>query len=87
MDCPPPLLAFSLPGALNAHAPTLSLSLSHSFTLHMEVNAGRVLIQYPTVQRWAKVGAPGLVNFVTAVAYHLCPRLLAYLQHSPDLEH
>ena len=24
------------------------------------------------VQRSAKVGAPGLVNFITAVAYHFC---------------
>ena len=28
-----------------------------------------------TVQRLAKVGAPGLVNFITAVAYHFCPSL------------
>ena len=29
------------------------------------------------VQRLAKVGAPGLVNFTTAVAYHFCPSLPA----------
>ena len=29
------------------------------------------------VQRWAKVGAPGLVNIITAVAYHICPSLPA----------
>ena len=29
------------------------------------------------VQRSAKVGAPGLVNFITAVAYHFCPSLPA----------
>ena len=29
------------------------------------------------VQRWAEVGAPGLVNFFTAVAYHICPSLPA----------
>ena len=25
------------------------------------------------LQRSAKVGAPGLVNFIAVVAYHLCP--------------
>ena len=30
-----------------------------------------------SVQRSAKVGAPGLVNFIPAVAYHFCPRLPA----------
>ena len=35
-----------------------------------------------TVQRSAKVGAPGLVNFITAVAYHFCPTLpAAFTQH------
>ena len=29
------------------------------------------------VQRLAKVGAPGLVNSIPAVAYHLCPNLPA----------
>ena len=29
------------------------------------------------LQRWAKVGAPGLVNFITAVAYHFCSSLPA----------
>ena len=29
------------------------------------------------IQRSAKVGAPGLVNFITAVAYHICPSLPA----------
>ena len=29
------------------------------------------------VQRLAKVGAPGLVNFTTAVAYHFCPSVPA----------
>ena len=29
-----------------------------------------------TLQRSAKVGAPGLVNFITAVAYHFCPAWL-----------
>ena len=29
------------------------------------------------VQISAKVGAPGLVNFITAVAYHICPSLPA----------
>ena len=29
------------------------------------------------MQRSAIVGAPGLVNFTTAVAYHFCPSLLA----------
>ena len=29
------------------------------------------------VQRSAKVGAPGLVNFITAVAYYFCPSSLA----------
>ena len=27
------------------------------------------------MQRLAEVGAPGLVNFITAVAYHFCPSL------------
>ena len=27
------------------------------------------------LQGSAKVGAPGLVNFITAVAYHFCPSL------------
>ena len=36
------------------------------------------------VQRSAKVGAPGLVNFITAVAYHSA---LACLQHSRNLVH
>ena len=31
------------------------------------------------VQRLAIVGAPGLVNFITAVAYHFCPSLPAAL--------
>ena len=31
----------------------------------------------PSVQRSAEVGAPGLVNFITAVAYHFCPSLPA----------
>ena len=26
-----------------------------------------------SLQRLAKVGAPGFVNFITAVAYHFCP--------------
>ena len=30
-----------------------------------------------TVQRSAKVGAPGSVNFITAVAYYFCPSLPA----------
>ena len=29
------------------------------------------------LQRSANVGAPGLVNFITAVAYHFCPSLPA----------
>ena len=29
------------------------------------------------IQRSAKVGAPGLGNFITAVAYHICPSLPA----------
>ena len=29
------------------------------------------------VDKLATVGAPGLVNFITAVAYHFCPGLLA----------
>ena len=29
------------------------------------------------IQRLAEVGAPGMVNFVTAVAYHLCSSLPA----------
>ena len=29
------------------------------------------------ILRSAKFGAPGLVNFVSAVAYHLCPSLAA----------
>ena len=36
-----------------------------------------VLLHCTIVQRSAKVGAPGLVNFVTVVAYHFCPRLSA----------
>ena len=36
------------------------------------------------VQRSAKVGAPGLVNFITAVAFHSA---LACLQHSRNLVH
>ena len=35
------------------------------------------------VQRSDKVGAPGLVNFISAVANHFCP---ACLQHSHNLE-
>ena len=34
-------------------------------------------LQLTTVQRSAKVGDPGLVNFITAVAYHFCPSLPA----------
>ena len=30
-----------------------------------------------SLQRSAKVGAPGLVNFIYAVAYHICPSLPA----------
>ena len=34
------------------------------------------------VQRSAKVCAPGLGNFITAVAYHFCPTLpAAFTQH------
>ena len=33
------------------------------------------------LQRSAKVGAPGLVNFNTAVAYHFCPSLPAVFTH------
>ena len=36
------------------------------------------------IQRSAKVGAPSLVNFITAVAYHFCS---ACLKHSRNLEH
>ena len=36
-----------------------------------------VMNRYKGVQRSAKVGAPGLVNFITAVAYHFCPCLPA----------
>ena len=49
------------------------------------MNASCVIIQlYVTLQRSAKVGEPGLVNFITAVAYHFCP---ACLQHSRNLVH
>ena len=34
-----------------------------------------------TVHRSDKVGAPGFVNFITAVAYHFCPSMLAALTH------
>ena len=34
-------------------------------------------INLANVQRSAKVGGPGLVNFITAVAYHICPSLPA----------
>ena len=38
------------------------------------------------VQRSAKFGAPGLVNFVTAVAYHFCPSLpAAFTQPSASI--
>ena len=39
----------------------------------------RMLMAIPliTIQRSAKVGAPGLVNFITALAYHFCPSLPA----------
>ena len=36
------------------------------------------------VQGLAKVGAPGLVNFISAVAYHFCPACSA---HSRNLVH
>ena len=36
-----------------------------------------VRIVCPYLQRSAKVGAPGLVNIITAVAYHFCPSLPA----------
>ena len=37
-----------------------------------------------SIQRSAKVGAPGLVSFITAVAFHSAP---ACLQHSRNLVH
>ena len=38
---------------------------------------GAAAILEPLLQRSAKVGAPGLVNFINAVAYHICPSLPA----------
>ena len=55
--------------------------------------AGRVIVgvvatpgerRADLLQGSTKVGAPGLVNFITAVAYHFCP---ACLQHSCNLVH
>ena len=42
------------------------------------------LLSCARVQRSAKVSALGLVNFITALAYHFCP---ACLQHSRNLVH
>ena len=42
---------------------------------HMHTISNYRLPDY--VQRSAKVGAPGLVNFITAVAHHFCPSLPA----------
>ena len=36
-----------------------------------------LLFESRQVQRSAEVGATGLVNFITAVAYHFCPSLPA----------
>ena len=41
------------------------------------VIAHNAVTLFPDVQRSAKVGAPGLVNFITALAYHFCPSLPA----------
>ena len=40
------------------------------------------LSQYTYIQRSAKVGTPGLVNSIIAVAYHFCLTQLAYSIHA-----
>ena len=48
------------------------------WSMKIQVNPTQVRDhQCHPVQRSAKVGAPGLVNFITAVAYHFCPSLPA----------
>ena len=68
--------------------PTLEESLQHAscldrifHKLQIKVSIFTTVLQgFETVsyiQRSAKIGAPGLVNFITAVAYHFCPSLPA----------
>ena len=61
---------FALPAQVSSNAKTIT---NHAIP---QGNVG--------VQRSAKVGAPGLMNFIAAVAYHICP---ACLQQSRNLVH
>ena len=53
--------------------------LVSSNAMYLPHDVSWLTLDMMSVQRPAKVGAPGLVNFITAVAYHFCPSLPATL--------
>ena len=64
--------------------PRARVGISEHFHSKMFSNSMHLDLARKELQRSAKVGAPGLVNFTTALAYHFCPSLPAAIM---QLEH